>query len=67
MPKITTFKEAIIALEDVQTFFESHGHSSTSMTYIRPAIDAIASVKDNSLRQSSILHYLFHYVVLSYT
>ena len=35
--KITTFKDAIVALEDVQNFLESHGHMSTSMTYIGPA------------------------------
>ena len=27
--KITTFKDAIIALEDVQSFLKSHGHVST--------------------------------------
>ena len=47
---ITTFKDAIIALEDVQSFLESHGHVSTSMMYIGHAINLlqIASMREST-------------------
>lgn len=47
--KITTFKDAITALEDVQNFLESRGHISTSMTYIGPAVDAVTSLQIASM------------------
>ena len=52
IPKITSYKEAIIALEDVQTFLESCGHLSTSITYIGHAVDAITSLKVTSMTTS---------------
>ena len=55
--KITTFKDAIIALEDVQSFLESHGHMSTSMTYIEPAVDALTALQIASMRQSTLHDY----------
>ena len=55
--KITTFKDAIIALEDVQSFLESHGHMSTSMTYIWPAVDALTALQIASMRQSTLNDY----------
>ena len=55
--KITTFKDAIVALEDVQNFLESHGHMSTLMTYIGPAVDAITSLQIASMRQSTLYDY----------
>ena len=57
IPKITSYKEAIIALEDVQTFLESRGHLSTSITYIGPAVDAITSLKIISMSQHSLHDY----------
>ena len=39
IPKITSYKEAITALEDVQSFLENHGHIiSTSIAYIVAAV-----------------------------
>ena len=50
---ITTLKDAI-ALEDVQSFLESHGHMSTSMTYIWPAVDALTALQIASMRQNTL-------------
>ena len=50
IPKITSYKEAIIALEDVR-------HLSTSITYIGPAVDAITSLKVTSMSQRSLHDY----------
>ena len=44
-PKITSYKEAITALEDVQNFLENHDYISTSIAYIGSAVDAITSFK----------------------
>ena len=55
--KITSYKEAIIALEDVQSFLESRGHASTSITYVRPAVDAISSLNVTCMRQPSLHDY----------
>ena len=55
--KITTLKDAIIALEDVQSFLESHGHMSTSMMYIGPAVDALTALHIASMRQSTLHDY----------
>ena len=55
--KITTFKDAIIALEDVQNFLESRGHISTSMTYIGPAVDTVTSLQIASMRQGTLHDY----------
>ena len=54
--KMTTFKDAI-ALEDVQSFLESHGHMSTSMTYIWPAVNALTALQIASMRQSTLHDY----------
>jgi len=55
--RITSYKEAINALEDVQNFLESQGHVSTSITYLGPAVDAITSLKVTSLSQRSLHDY----------
>ena len=55
--KITTFKDAIIALEDVQNFLESHVHMSTSMMYIGPAMDALTALQIASMRQCTLHGY----------
>ena len=57
IPKIISYKEAIIALEDVQSFLESRGHSSTSFTYVGPAVDAISSLNVTCMRQRSLHDY----------
>ena len=54
---ITSFKEAIAALEDIQAYLESHGYPSTSVSYIGPAVDAIMEIKVNSTRQSTLHDY----------
>ena len=56
-PNITTFKDAIIALEDVQNFLENRGHASISMTHVGPAIDAVVSVQIKSMRQHTLQEY----------
>ena len=56
VPKISLYKEAIITLEDVQTFLENCGHLSTSIT-CGPAVDAITSLKVTSMSQRSIHDY----------
>ena len=58
IPKITSYKEAIIALEDIQDFLETHRHEVTFFTYIGPAVDAITSIKVRSMRQRSLHDYL---------
>ena len=58
IPKITSHKKAIIALEDVQDFLERHRHVATSFTYIGPVVDAITSIKVRSMRKRSLHHYL---------
>ena len=57
IPKIISYKEAIIALEDVQSFLESRGHASTSFTYVGPAVDAISSLNVTCMRQRSLHDY----------
>ena len=54
---ITTFKDAIKAMEDIQDFLKSRGHMSTSVTYIGPAIDAVASLQVISMRQRTLDDY----------
>ena len=55
--KIISYKEAIIALEDVQSFLESRGHASTSFTYVGPVVDAISSLNVTCMRQRSLHDY----------
>ena len=57
IPKIISYKEVIIALEDVQSFLESRGHASTSFTYVRPAVDAISSLNVTCMCQRSLHDY----------
>ena len=54
---ITTFKDAIKAMEDIQDVLESRGHVSTSVTYIGPAIDAVATLQVTSMRQRTLDDY----------
>ena len=63
IPTITSYKEAITALKDAQNLLENHGHLSTSITHIGPAVDAITSLKVGSMSQWSlhdqdIMHYV---------
>ena len=56
--KITSFKDAIVALEDVQKFLENRGHMSTSLKYnIGPAVDELASLRATSLKQCTLDNY----------
>lgn len=55
--KITSFKDAIVALEDVQKFLENRGHMSTSLKYIGPAVDVLASLRATSLKQCTLDNY----------
>lgn len=48
------FKNAITALEDVQTFLEHHGNISTSLTHIGPAIDAVVSLQVKAMNQQTL-------------
>ncbi len=53
-PPTTTmksFKDAIVALEDIQNFLEGRGHLAASLTYIGPAVDAVAALQIASVRQ----------------
>ena len=55
-PKIKSYKEAIIALEDVSHYLEALGHTREVME-IGTAIDKIVNLKLASLRQTEICDY----------
>ena len=57
IPKIISYKEAIIALEDVQSLKAGRGHASTSFTYVGPAVDAISSLNVTCMCQRSLHDY----------
>lgn len=42
---ISTYRDAILALEDVQAFLERHGHVSVSLSQVGPVVDTIASLQ----------------------
>ncbi len=59
-PPTTTmksFKDAIVALEDIQNFLEGlgRGHLAASLIYIGPAVDAVAAL---SVRQRTLNEYI---------
>ena len=60
-PPTTTmksFKDAIVALEDIQNFLEGRGHLAASLTYIGPAVDAVAALQIASVRQQTLNEYI---------
>ena len=52
--KVKSFKDAILVLEDVQTFLEDRGHVNTSLTFIGPAVDAVASIQVAVVKQGTL-------------
>ena len=44
-------------LEDVQTFLEDRGHVNTSLTFIGPAVDAVASIQVAVVKQQTLSDY----------
>ena len=57
-PKVKNFKEAILALEDVNQFLESRGHIRIS-SMVGSVIDEVAGLKAVSTKQTTI-HDFFH-------
>ncbi len=60
-PPTTTmksFKDDIVALEDIQNFLEGLGHLAASLTYIGPAVDAVAALQITSVRQRTLNEYI---------
>ncbi len=54
---ITSYKDAINALEDIQLFLENKGQISTSIEHIGPAVDALVSLRTSSLTQPTMCDY----------
>ncbi len=57
-----SFKDAILALEDVQNFLEDRGHHHL---LIGPAVDAVASLQVAAVKQRTLCDYFS--VQLSYS
>ena len=61
-----SFEDAILALEDVQNFLEDRGHvTASSLTFIGPAVDAVASLQVAAVKQRTLCDYFS--VQLSYS
>ena len=48
-PKVKSFKEAVVALEDVSQFLESHGHIQAH-SMLGSVIDKVAGLKARTSR-----------------
>ncbi len=60
-PPTTTMKsftDPIVALEDIQNFLEGRGHLAASLTYIGPAVDAVAALQIASVKQRTLTEYI---------
>ena len=53
VPKLKTFKEAISALEDVQSFLEDRGHIGEAAA-IGSAVDSVVSLHISSMKQKTL-------------
>ena len=56
-PKVKSFKEVIVALEDVSQLLESQGHIH-ACTMVGSVIDEVAGLKAKSSRQTTIHDFL---------
>ena len=57
VPKLKTFKEAISALEDVQSFLEDRGHIGEAAA-IGSAVDSVVSLHISSMKQKTLQDYV---------